>query len=80
MTCPHSVTLAQFVPVLIESAALVQQAVKTARAAGGGFANHLAAQVGLASGATQVLTFDKNSREPRKSVAWNNPLPRLADR
>jgi predicted nucleic-acid-binding protein len=45
--------------VTVEAPACAQQAIKAARAAGGGLADHLIAQVGFANGATQVLTFDE---------------------
>lgn len=45
--------------VTVESPALARQAVQSARAASGGFADHLIAQVGFASGSHQVITFDE---------------------
>ncbi|HEY6445728.1 MAG TPA: type II toxin-antitoxin system VapC family toxin [Acidobacteriaceae bacterium] len=45
--------------VTVEAADLAQKAIQAARAAKGSFADHLIAQVGFASGATQVLTFDE---------------------
>ena len=45
--------------VTVESPDVARQAVKAARAAGGGLADHLIAQVGFAGGATQVITFDE---------------------
>jgi predicted nucleic-acid-binding protein len=45
--------------VTVESTDVARQACKAARAAGGGFADHLIAQVGFANGATQVITFDE---------------------
>lgn len=45
--------------VTVESPALARQAFKAARANGGGFADHLIAQVSFANGANQVITFDE---------------------
>jgi predicted nucleic-acid-binding protein len=45
--------------VTVETPGLALEAVKGARAAGGGFADHLIAQVGFANGANQVITFDE---------------------
>lgn len=45
--------------VVIESPALVREAIEAARQGGkGGFADHLVAQVGFANGAKEILTFD----------------------
>jgi predicted nucleic-acid-binding protein len=52
--------------VTVEAPDLARHACKSARAAGGGFADHLIAQVGFANGATQVITFDeKFARTPK---------------
>jgi predicted nucleic-acid-binding protein len=45
--------------VTVESSALARQAFKAVRANGGGFADHLIAQVSFANGANQVITFDE---------------------
>lgn len=45
--------------VTVEAPDVARQACRSARAAGGGFADHLIAQVGFANGATQVITFDE---------------------
>jgi predicted nucleic-acid-binding protein len=45
--------------VTAEAPDLARQACKAARAAGGGFADHLIAQVGFTNGANQVITFDE---------------------
>ncbi|MFZ0273084.1 MAG: PIN domain-containing protein [Acidobacteriaceae bacterium] len=45
--------------VTVEAPDLARQACRSARANGGGFADHLIAQVGFANGATQVITFDE---------------------
>ncbi|MGC2636028.1 MAG: PIN domain-containing protein [Acidobacteriaceae bacterium] len=68
--------------VTVEAADLAQKAIQAARAANASFADHLIAQVGFASGATQASPSTKNSREPPKSASRNNPLPALplADR
>lgn len=45
--------------VTVEVPDIARQALKATRANGGGFADHLIAQVGFANGATQVITFDE---------------------
>jgi predicted nucleic-acid-binding protein len=45
--------------VTVEAPELARQALKSAGAAGGGFADHLIAQVGFANGANQLITFDE---------------------
>ena len=44
--------------VRIETPALVQEAIAATRKGHGGFADHLAAQIGFAHGASEVITFD----------------------
>ncbi len=45
--------------VTVEAPGLVREAIEATRAGGtGGFADHLIAQIGLASGASEVITFD----------------------
>jgi predicted nucleic-acid-binding protein len=45
--------------VVVESSALVQEAMEATRQGGkGGFADHLVAQVGFANGAREIVTFD----------------------
>jgi len=45
--------------VIVESATVVEEALRATRAANGGFADHLIAQVGFANGASEVITFDE---------------------
>jgi predicted nucleic-acid-binding protein len=45
--------------VTVESTDLARQALKATRANGGGFADHLIAQVGFTNGAHQIITFDE---------------------
>jgi predicted nucleic-acid-binding protein len=45
--------------VNVEALELARNALKATRANGGGFADHLIAQVGFANGASQVITFDE---------------------
>ena len=45
--------------VTVESPSLVQSAIDATRQGGGGFPDHLIAQVGFAHGATAILTFEK---------------------
>jgi predicted nucleic-acid-binding protein len=45
--------------VTVESAGLARQAIEITRAAPGGFADHLIAQIGFANRARQVITFDE---------------------
>jgi predicted nucleic-acid-binding protein len=45
--------------VIVESPALVDEAITATRSGNGGFADQLIAQVGLANGATEVITFDE---------------------
>lgn len=45
--------------VTVETPELAREAVKSARASGIGFADHLIAQIGFANGANQVITFDE---------------------
>jgi predicted nucleic-acid-binding protein len=52
--------------VEVESPALARKAVEAARRGATGFADHLIAEISFASGASQLLTFDKAfSRLPR---------------
>ena len=53
--------------VVVESSALVQEALDATRLGGqGGFADNLLAQVGFANGAREVLTFDETfGKAPR---------------
>ena len=45
--------------VMVEAPALVREAIDVTRdGGGGGFADHLIAQVGFANGAREVITFD----------------------
>lgn len=46
--------------VLVESPAIVEAATQATREGNGGFADHLIAQVGLANGATETVTFDES--------------------
>lgn len=45
--------------ILVESPAIVEAAIRASRAGNGGFTDHLIAQVGLANGATEIVTFDE---------------------
>ena len=45
--------------VLVENPAIVEAAIQATREGNGGFADHLIAQVGIANGATETLTFDE---------------------
>jgi predicted nucleic-acid-binding protein len=52
--------------VVVESSTLAEQALKESRAGGAGFADRLIAEVSLAGGANEVITFDKAfARQPR---------------
>jgi predicted nucleic-acid-binding protein len=53
--------------ITVESPALAASALKATRESkGGGFADHLIAQIGFANGAREVLTFDdKFSKSPK---------------
>lgn len=52
--------------VQVESTALARKAVDAARSGATGFADHLIAEISFASGADEVLTFDKAfARQPR---------------
>ena len=52
--------------VEVESPALARKAVDSARSGVTGFADHLIAKVSFASGANEILTFDKAfARQPR---------------
>ncbi len=46
--------------VTVEGALIAQAAIKATREGNGGFADHLIAQVGLANGATETVTFDES--------------------
>jgi len=46
--------------VAVEFPAIVSHAIKAARDGKGGFPDHLIAQVGLANGASETLTFDES--------------------
>jgi predicted nucleic-acid-binding protein len=46
--------------VIVEAAAIAQSAIHAAREGNGGFTDHLIAQVGLAYGATETITFDES--------------------
>ncbi len=45
--------------VTVEASEVARKALKATRANGGGFADHLIAQVGFSNGASQVITFDE---------------------
>ena len=45
--------------VIVESPALVDEAITASRSGNGGFADQLLGLVGLANGATEVITFDE---------------------
>jgi predicted nucleic-acid-binding protein len=45
--------------VIVESHRVVQAALEATRGGGGGFPDHLIAQVGLANGAREIITFDQ---------------------
>jgi predicted nucleic-acid-binding protein len=50
----------------VESPVIAWKALQAARNSPAGFANHLIAEVSFASGAGEVITFDKAfSRKPR---------------
>jgi predicted nucleic-acid-binding protein len=52
--------------VIVEAAWIVQAAIDAAHEDNGGFADHLIAQVGLANGATETVTFDESfGKAPR---------------
>jgi predicted nucleic-acid-binding protein len=52
--------------VEVESTALARKAVDAARSGAASFADHLIAEISFASGADEILTFDKIfSRQPR---------------
>jgi predicted nucleic-acid-binding protein len=52
--------------VVVESSTLAERALKESRAGGAGFADRLIAEVSLAAGANEVITFDKAfARQPR---------------
>jgi predicted nucleic-acid-binding protein len=46
--------------VTVEAAAIARSAINAAREGNGGFADHLIAQVGLANGAIETVTFDES--------------------
>ena len=52
--------------VVVESPALARKALKASRKGGVGFADHLIAEISFASGASELITFDKTfARLPR---------------
>jgi len=52
--------------VVVESPALAWKALKASRKGGVGFADHLIAEISFASGASELITFDKTfARLPR---------------
>ena len=52
--------------VQVESPALARKALDAARSGAVGFADHLIAEISFASGANEILTFDKAfARQPR---------------
>ncbi len=52
--------------VQVESTALARKAVDAARSGATGFAGHLIAEISFASGADEILTFDRAfARQPR---------------
>lgn len=52
--------------VVVESPALAWKALKAARKGAAGFADHLISEVSLASGTSELITFDKSfARLPR---------------
>jgi len=46
--------------VLVETPTVVEAAILATREGSGGFTDHLIAQVGLANGATETVTFDES--------------------